>query len=142
MVRSEYTVATLKRRCSKKEFARRGDALLKKIRPTLAAADDDKFIAIDIETGEYEIDRNELKACDRLEKRLADAQIWIAQVGSGYLDRLGSSPPRGPNRCNYGSPIGDSFASSRGDQCPERAWGNVGSKLANAAIGHGDEHAA
>jgi hypothetical protein len=88
-------MAANKRRYSKREFARRGIALLKKVRPNLTAEDDDKFIAIDIETGEYEIDRNELKACDLLEKRVPDPQIWLVQVGTGYLDRFGSHRLRG-----------------------------------------------
>jgi hypothetical protein len=47
-------MATTKRRYGKKEFARRGDALVEsKVRPHLTAADKDRFVAIDIETGEY-----------------------------------------------------------------------------------------
>jgi hypothetical protein len=46
-------MAASKRRCSKAEFARRGDALVdSKVRPTLTPTDEDKFVAIDIETGE------------------------------------------------------------------------------------------
>jgi len=60
-------MAVSKRRYSKEEFALRGDALLaSKVRPNLKAADADKFVAIDIETGEYELDNNEMKAADRL----------------------------------------------------------------------------
>ena len=58
-------MATTKRRCSKEEFARRGDALVEsKVRPKLTTADEDKFVAIDIETGEYELDKNEMKAAE------------------------------------------------------------------------------
>ena len=39
------------------------DALVEsKTRPNLTAADADKFVAIDIETGDYELDKNEMKA--------------------------------------------------------------------------------
>jgi hypothetical protein len=56
-----------KRRYSKREFARRGDELVEsKVRPHLRATDEDTFIAIDIETGEYELDKNEKKAVERL----------------------------------------------------------------------------
>ena len=42
------------------EFVRRGEALVeRKVRPNLTPADEDKFVAIDIETGEYELDKNE-----------------------------------------------------------------------------------
>jgi hypothetical protein len=83
-------MASTKRRYSKEEFARRGDALVEsKVRPNLTAADKDKFVAIDIETGEYELDKDEMKAADRLRKRVPDAQIWLVHVTSGYLHRFG-----------------------------------------------------
>jgi hypothetical protein len=89
-------MATSKRRYSKEEFARRGDALVdSKVRPNLTAADADKFVAIDIETSEYELDKNERKAADRLRKRLADPQIWLVHVTLGYLHRFGGYGLRG-----------------------------------------------
>ena len=89
-------MASTKRRYSKDEFARRGDALVEsKVRPALTAADADKFVAIDIETGEYELDKNEMKAVGRLRKRLADPQIWLVHVTQGYLHRFGGHGLRG-----------------------------------------------
>ena len=84
------------RRYSKEEFARRGDALLEsKVRPNLTPADADKFVAIDIETGEYELDKNEMKAADRLRKRVPDPQIWLVHVTQGFLHRFGTHNLRG-----------------------------------------------
>jgi hypothetical protein len=89
-------MASTKRRYSKEEFARRGDALVEsKVRPHLTAADQDKFVAIDIETGEYELDKNEMKATDRLRKRLPEPQIWLVHVTLGYLHRFGGHALRG-----------------------------------------------
>jgi hypothetical protein len=89
-------MATTKRRYSKEEFARRGDELgASKVRPHLTAADQAKFVAIDIETGEYELDKNEMKATDRLRQRVPDAQIWLVQVTLGYLHRFGGHGLRG-----------------------------------------------
>ncbi len=89
-------MATAKRRYSKAEFTRRGDALVEsKVRPLLTAADADKFIALDIETGEYELDKNEMKAADRLRKRVPDAQIWLVHATLGYLHRFGGHGGRG-----------------------------------------------
>lgn len=83
-------MASTKRRYSKEAFTRRGDALVQsKVRPNLAAADEDKFVAIDIETGEYELDKDEMKAADRLRKRVPDPQIWLVHVTLGYLHRFG-----------------------------------------------------
>ena len=85
-----------KRRYSKEEFARRGDALVEsKVRPHLTTADADKFVAIDIETGEYELDKNEMKAVQRLRKRVNDPQIWLVHVSLGYLHRFGRHGLRG-----------------------------------------------
>jgi hypothetical protein len=89
-------MAASNRRYSKEEFARRGDALVEsKVRPNLTAADEDKFVAIDIETGEYELDKNEMKAADRLRQRVADPQIWLMHVTLGYLHRFGRPDLRG-----------------------------------------------
>ena len=75
-------MATTKRRYSKEEFARRGDAIYEKdILPKLTAKDVGKFLAIDIETGEYEIAADEMKAGDKLRSRLPEAQIWMVRIG-------------------------------------------------------------
>jgi 23S rRNA maturation mini-RNase III len=83
-------MATTNRRYSKEEFARRGDAIYEnEVRPQLNADEQDKFAAIDIETGAFAIDADELKACHKLRKRLPDAQIWMVRVGSPYVHRIG-----------------------------------------------------
>lgn len=87
-------MSTVQRRYSKKEFARRGDTLYdSKVRPHLAAEDDGKFVALDIDSGEYEIHVREITAGDRLRKRLPEAQIWMVRVGSRYLHRFGRKRP-------------------------------------------------
>jgi hypothetical protein len=94
-------MAAPKRCYSKEEFARRGDALVaSKVRPHLTAADEDKFVAIDIETGEYELDKNEMKAAERLRKRVADPQISLVHVTLGYLHRFGGHGFRGHQQEN------------------------------------------
>lgn len=72
-------------RYSKEEFARRGDEIYDRdIKPHVNQADHGKFVVIDIETGDYEIDRNEIVAHDRLALRHPDAQVWLRRVGSLY----------------------------------------------------------
>ena len=84
-------MASTKRRYSKDEFAERGDAIYENnIRPNLTSGDQGKFAAIDIDSGGYEIDADELKACDRLRARLPDAQIWLVRIGLRYVHRFGS----------------------------------------------------
>src|SRR5438874_1813125 len=87
------TMASIQPRYSKEEFARRGEAIFERdIRPVVEGADERKFVVIDIETGAYEIDADELAASDRLLARVPTAQIWLRRVGSAYAHRFG---PRG-----------------------------------------------
>src|SRR6266571_3790813 len=52
-----------KRRYGKEEFARRGDQIYEtQVRPRLKKQDQGKFAAIDIESGQYEVDEDELAA--------------------------------------------------------------------------------
>ena len=70
-------------RYSKEEFARRGDEIYEReVLPRLTSEDEGKYALIDIEAGDYEIDRDELAASDRLFARRPDAQVWFRQVGS------------------------------------------------------------
>jgi hypothetical protein len=96
--KAEAYMASTQRRYSKDEFARRGDEIYEaKVRPRLKPDDEDKFAAIDIESGEYEIDEDELVAGDKLQARMPDAQIWIVRVGSRYVHRFGGRKrPRSP----------------------------------------------
>jgi hypothetical protein len=83
-------VAPTSPRYSKEEFARRGDEIYEReVLPRLTSEDEGKYALIDIETGDYEIDRDELAASDRLFARRPDAQIWFRQVGSRYARRFG-----------------------------------------------------
>ena len=92
--RSQAMSAT-KRRYSKEEFARRGDVLYEKdVRPKLKAGDVGKFAAIDIESGKYAVDADELKAGDKLLSLLPDAQIWMVRVGYRAVHRFGGRDRR------------------------------------------------
>jgi len=83
-------VKTPKRRYPKEEFERRGDEIYERhIRPKLKPRDEGKFLAIDIETGEYELNEDQRLASVKLRSRMPDAQIWFVRVGSPYLHRFG-----------------------------------------------------
>ena len=83
-------------RYSKEEFARRGDELYERdLRPHVEAGNAGKFIVIDIETGAYEIDADELLASDRLLARHPDAQVWLRRIGSRYARRFGACARHG-----------------------------------------------
>lgn len=77
-------------RYSKEEAARLGDAIYERdIRSQVEPGNAGKIVAIDIETGAWEMDADEVAACRRLEARIPDAQIWMTRVGSRYVRRYG-----------------------------------------------------
>ncbi|HEV2969311.1 MAG TPA: hypothetical protein VGY55_04915 [Pirellulales bacterium] len=83
-------MACTKRRYSKDEFARRGDAIYETdVVRHITTEDEGKVAAIDIVSGMYEIDPDELQACDRLRARAPEAQVWLVRIGSRYLHRFG-----------------------------------------------------
>lgn len=82
-------------RYSLEEMARRGDAIYDRdIRSQVEPEHNDKIVAIDIETGAWELDADEDAAADRLEARVPDAQIWVVRVGSRYVRRFGAGRSR------------------------------------------------
>jgi hypothetical protein len=89
-------MAGIQRRYSKEEFARRGNEVYDRaVRPQVKVEDEGKFVAVDIETGAYEMDADELTACDRLNARVPKAQIWLVRIGSPYVHRFGGLKLRG-----------------------------------------------
>lgn len=75
----------------KDEFARRGDRIYERdTHPHLTPEDEEKFVLIDIETGTYEIDEDELAASDLLLARCPAAQVWMARIGPRVTRRFGS----------------------------------------------------
>jgi hypothetical protein len=82
-------MASVQRHYGKEEFARRGDAIYKRILPKLSPKDVGKFLAIDIETGESEIAADEMKAGDKLLARIPEAQIWMVRIGYAATHSFG-----------------------------------------------------
>jgi len=88
-------MAVLQPRFSKEEFARRGQEIYERaIRPRVDASNEGKFVAIDIETGMYEVDGDDYTATERLLRRKPDAQIWLARVGHPAAYRIGAHSGR------------------------------------------------
>jgi hypothetical protein len=80
---------------TKEDFARRGDFIYEsQVRSQVEAGNSGKIVAIDIETGEFEVDASEIDACSRLEAHHPDAQIWVVRVGSAHVRRFGSRMKR------------------------------------------------
>jgi hypothetical protein len=73
---------------SAEEFQRRGTELYEKtIRPRVEEGNKGKVVAIDIDTGEFEMDANPSAACQRLTARLPEAQIWCVRIGYRAMHR-------------------------------------------------------
>lgn len=90
-------MADTKPRYSLKVFARRGSAIYEKdILPKLTSKDVGKFLAIDIDTGEYEMSVSEMKAGDKLRARIPDAQIWMKRVGYTATHSISGGQKREP----------------------------------------------
>jgi hypothetical protein len=74
------------------ELARLGEQVFdQQVRPALQPADHGKFIAIDIQTGAYEIDEDDYTAVARLRSRIPTADIWLMRAGYPTTYRMGHS---------------------------------------------------
>jgi hypothetical protein len=61
----------------------------RRIRPALRPEDDGKFIAIDVDSGDYEIDEDDYTAITRLEARKPAAEVWLMRAGFPATCRMG-----------------------------------------------------
>jgi hypothetical protein len=81
-------------RYGKEEHARLGTEVYERqVRPLVEADQRGNIVAIDIETGAFEVAGNTLAACERLFARFPEAQIWCVRVGAPAVHRFG--PRRG-----------------------------------------------
>ena len=77
-------------RYSKEEHARRGTEMYEsQIRPQVEAGNYGKIVAIDIESGAFEIAKDTMTASDRLIERYPEAQIWCVRIGHRGVHRFG-----------------------------------------------------
>jgi len=77
-------------RYSKEEHARRGTALYEqRVRPLVEAGNRGKVVALDVDTGDFEVAEDTLAASQRLLARHPDAQIWCVRIGYPAVHRFG-----------------------------------------------------
>lgn len=80
----------VKLRYTAEELGRLGDALYEReVAPHVSAEDTGRFVAIDVESGAYEVAPDELTAVDRLFARKPDAQLFLRRVDKPYTHRFG-----------------------------------------------------
>jgi hypothetical protein len=53
----------------------------RRVRPALRPEDEGKFVAIDVTTGDYEIDPDDYAAVSRLRARRPTAEVWLERAG-------------------------------------------------------------
>ena len=77
-------------RYSKEEHARRGTTLYEQqVRPQVDAGNHGKIVALDVDTGAFEVADNSLTASQRLLAHHPDAQIWCVRIGYPAVHRFG-----------------------------------------------------
>ena len=77
-------------RYSKEEHSRRGTAMYEqRVRPQVEAANRGKVVAVDVDTGDFEVAEDSLAASQRLLVRHPDAQIWCVRIGYPSVHRFG-----------------------------------------------------
>jgi hypothetical protein len=78
-------------RYSKEEFARRGDEIYEtQVRSQVEEGNHGRIVAIDIETGAFEVADDLLTASKHLTARLPDAQTWFVRIGHPAVDHFGA----------------------------------------------------
>jgi hypothetical protein len=71
------------------ELARFGSEVYERqVRPLLRPEDDGKFVAVDVGTGDYEVDDDDYTAVTRLRARSPKAEIWLTRAGERAAYRL------------------------------------------------------
>lgn len=82
------------------EIAQRGQALYDRdIRDSLGASDRGKFLVLDVETGDYELDSNEIAAVKRARAKHPDATFYVLRVGRSAAYRLGRKTFQAATAC-------------------------------------------
>jgi hypothetical protein len=75
-----------------KELARRADDIFeRRIRPSLEADAQSRFVAIDVDSEDFEVDDRDLLAMRRLRSRHPQARIWLRKTDSPYARVFGSA---------------------------------------------------
>ena len=71
------------------ELARLGsDWFARRVAPSLRPEDDGKFVAIDVLTGDFELDADDYAAITRLRVRRPEADMWLERAGEPTAYRI------------------------------------------------------
>jgi hypothetical protein len=77
-------------RADRSDIVDRGTEIYeRRLRHVLEPQHNGKYVVIDVETGEYEVDEDHLAASDRAAAKRPGAPLYAARVGSRALGRVG-----------------------------------------------------
>jgi hypothetical protein len=87
------------RKYSLEELARRGEEIYQQqVRPLVEQGNRGKIVAIDIESGAFEVADDLITAGNRIFARFPDAQVFYIRIGYPAVDRFSYVPPKeGPS---------------------------------------------
>jgi hypothetical protein len=86
-------MSATKSRAEISEIGRRGEAIYKdRLREVLEPRFDGQFIVIDVDSGDYEVDPEDMAAFLRLQARRPNAEIWGTRVGRSAAYEFGLGP--------------------------------------------------
>lgn len=75
-------MAAAKSNAKSEEIAKLGSEIFhQRIQPALKPEDDGKYVAVDIDSGDYELDADDYSAVMRLRTRHPKARIWLERAG-------------------------------------------------------------
>jgi hypothetical protein len=78
-------------RYSKEEFARRGNEIYQfQVRHQVEEGNHGRIVAIDIETGAFEVADDIVSASDHLLAKCPDAQTWFVRIGHRAVYHFGA----------------------------------------------------
>lgn len=82
-------MSATKPRLSHEDLARRGDeTYAQQVQPLLRPEDVGKFVAVDVESGAFEVDEDDYAAVSRLHGRVPGAQVWLVRAGYPAAHRV------------------------------------------------------
>lgn len=74
---------------SREQIAQLGpDAFTRHVRARLRPEDDGKFVAVDLRTGDFELDEDDYAAVKRLRTRSPSAKVWLERAGQPAAYRM------------------------------------------------------
>lgn len=74
------------------ELNKLGDDIFnRQVRPSLKPEDHGKFVAIDVDSGEFELDEDDYSAISRLRSRKPAADMWLMRAGYPATYRIGAA---------------------------------------------------